>query len=179
VAVGCGGGCVSIGKGFLMASSGSGSTVLLLAAAGAAAYYAYSQGWLSSLFGSTTAAVAAPVAATPAVAATPVYTPQVVTPIPYTPAPSSVVKPIPAGVNATGGLDLAIAQSLANQGQTAAQINAAIASATAGAAGLPPGASLAGLGRFAVIGPRRTFIVFPRKGITVALPRNYRVRGVA
>jgi hypothetical protein len=163
-----------------MASSGSGSTVLLLAAAGAAAYYAYSQGWLSSLFGSTTAAAttAVPVA-TPAVAATPVYTPQVVTPIPYTPAPSSVVKPIPAGVNATGGLDLAIAQSLANQGQTAAQINAAIASATAGAAGLPPGTSLAGLGRFAVIGPRRTFIVFPRKGVTVALPRNYHVRGAA
>lgn len=164
-----------------MASS-SGSTVLMLGVAGVAAYYAYSQGWLSSLFGSTATAAATPVTtvSTPVaapVAAPVVYTPQVQVTVPYTPAPSSVIKPIPNGVVANGPLATAIAQSMANSGATAAQINTAIAQAIQGTAGLPPGASLAGVGAYRVIGPRRTAIVFPRRHVAVVLPRNYHVRG--
>lgn len=168
-------------------SSGGGSnTLLIVGAAGVAAYYAYTQGWLSSIFG-TAAAATTPMApavissSAPPAASGPVSTAPtagagfpVYSAIPFVqtgPVPTGN-KPIPAGVNVQpNSLLYAYAQQLANSGQSAAQINAAIASSLASAEAAAPGASLAGLGRVA--------LYYPRRRVTVLLPRNYHPRTVA
>src|SRR5271154_6406578 len=125
-----------------MAKGSDNTGLIVLALAGGAAYYAYSQGWLSSLFGSPAVTTAAPTTpATAVITAAPTTTTPAALPtaaaapvgwftqggqqtnLPTAPAGS---KPIPAGVVAPGPLAQAIAQSMANQGATAAQINAAI-----------------------------------------------------
>ena len=167
-------------------AKGSDNTGLIVLALGAgAAYYAYSQGWLSSLFGSPTVPIATPATVTPAATttATPTALPNAAiapvgwftqggqqTNLPTAPTGS---KPIPSGVVAPGPLAQAIAQSMANQGATAAQINAAIQQEYNATSGLPVNA---GIGRFTIRTPRRTVVVFPRRHAAIVLPRNYQLR---
>ena len=150
-----------------MAKSNNTGLIVLLVG-GAAAYYAYTQGWLSSLFGSTGAAstgtaVAPSSSAVSAVAAVatpaPVFSPY--GPVPVTnPNPSSIA--IPAGSPAATMMANCV-KGGGTQATCTAQVQSIMAS------GAVPGVS--GLGR--------TVVYFPRRGKAIVLPRNYHFRGAA
>ena len=137
-----------------MAKSSS-SGLILLALGGAAAYYAYTQGWLSSLFGSTVATGPTP-GTVPAPSTTPYVLPSNITAVPLplqstilslnpapAPAPPTAaqIAAAEASPNSIAGL---LAAKMRAAGSTQAQIDAAVAALFAS-----PGVLINnGMGRF-------------------------------
>jgi hypothetical protein len=171
-----------------MAQSSNTGLILLLGGA-AAAYYAYTQGWLSSLLGSP---AAAPAVSAPASLPAPV---QQSVGTPAQPPTTLVIQNLgPAGPNIpqtiaslgpglspctaaqiqaaeTGaGIAAVYAKSAAASGVPQATIDANVAQSLAGA-GVCSASGVAGLGRVAVYLPGRKRLV--------VLPRNYRWRANA
>ena len=182
-----------------MAKSDS-TGLILLAVGGAAAYYAYTQGWLSSitsLFGSSAApallpVTAAPVVSTttvpPTVVSTPVYAPGVSTPAPVTPAPAAA--PGTLAQLQAAALNPGNAALSTNGGQTYSGYQwDAIAKSVLGSAYVPLSSlpSIQGGAQYSITqyagaypsgvsGLGRTVVYFPRRGARVVLGRNYHMR---
>ena len=174
-----------------MAQSSNTGLILLLGGA-AAAYYAYTQGWLSSLFG--TPAVASPAPTPPMASAGPV---QQSTGTPAQPPTTLVIQNLgPAGPNipatiasvsgtsipqctqaqiaaaeAGNGVAGIYAKQAAAAGTPQATIDANVAQSLAGAGVCAAAPGVAGLGRVAVYLPGRRRLV--------VLPQNYRWRARA
>ena len=186
-----------------MAKSSNTGMLIGLAVAGGAAYYAYTQGWLATLglcpTGTTPGSNMFPFCACPNGSAGPPCTasavPAAIAVLPAASAAASTPRSAPAGTitvsaNSTPAqiaaallaqnpgpgtpLPAGVTPSLVAQGLTAQQIGA---QSGVPFSGLFPG--MAGMGRYAVITPRRTIVHFPKKHVTVVLPRNYHVKGAA
>ncbi len=135
-------------------ASNNGLIIGLAVAAGG--YYAYTQGWLSSLFGTPATTTAAPAAPVVVQATTPSLPLTVVPSVPVGPA---VKAPVSTSASTT-------ATSSTGTGSTSP--TTASGSTTIGVP-RPPIVRLAGLGRLA--------IALPRRHEVIVLPRNYFRRG--
>lgn len=152
-----------------MATKSGNGGLILLAVAGAAAYYAYTQGWLSSLFGAATpAAVTSPASPGPSISApaaassptqasnfsaVPIPLQQTLLTLNPTTNPAPTAAQIAAAETGTGVAAL-LAKSMAASGSTQAQIDAAVSNLLQ-SQGTNPAGSIAGIGRVVVIDPRR------------------------
>jgi hypothetical protein len=185
-----------------MAKSDS-TGLILLAVGGAAAYYAYTQGWLSSitsLFGSSAAPALLPVTAAPVVSTTTVPPTVVSTPV-YAPAAPAAPIPPPTLAPTQSVLLSTLQAAASNPGNAALSTNGgqtysgyqwdAIAKSVLGPGYQPMSLlpSIQGGTQYTiqqyltaypstggVSGLGRTVVYFPRRGARVVLGRNYHMR---
>ncbi len=162
-------------------SDGGMVTLLLLGGLGAAAYYAYAQGWLSSLFGGTATTTAPVIAPSPAPTVAALVVPAGENTsyyggnVPTNPATPVIALPVIPATFPVGSVGAKMVAQLVAQGQTQAQATATVQAALASTGGAAIN-SLAGVGRVVIRGPERTRIVFPRRGAVINLPSNYHRR---
>jgi hypothetical protein len=176
-----------------MSKSGDNTGLILLAVGGAAAYYAYTQGWLCSLFGLGCPATAT--AATAATAATvPIVTSSASPPVVSTPAPPPAAASVPvaslqsqlqAVASQPGNVALSTSGGATYSGwQWDAIAKSALGSSYVPLSSLP---AIQGGTQYTIQqylsaypggGLGRVVVVFPRRQMRMVLPSNYHMRSL-